>query len=497
MTVESHWPTRLRATGQRITQQIATLRHATALRLAMSLFAVFCLVLMAGLGITYAQVRAEFEQRVEKSLDRHADDLRVAVVERAAQTPATPQTAIWQAEVTRQALRLAADDRVVVWLGNDGRQAGNARVNDPDRPTHSLERRAGFGDLEDDGYITKLFIEPDGRLLIGETRDPLRDVEEIFLAVLLLTIVPTLAATGILGTVIALGTMRRVRSIEAVLAKLAQGDFEARSWDRMQHDDLGRLARAVDDMAAAQARLVAGMQRVTANIAHDLRTPLQRIRAHLDDAFISTTTATRTTALELADNEIDSALRVFDALLQIVRIDAGSPALSFVPTDLATVSAQLVDLYQPTFEETGRSLSANGFDEPAWTLVEPTLFGQLLANLLENALRHTPTGSRTAVSLRVTNAAIIVSVTDDGPGIAPEDHSRMLEPLVRGDLSRSTEGHGLGLALVAAIARLHRATLCLEPAHPEQPRPGLRVSIEFSRKDDVQRRTRNPTSTSA
>ncbi|TIN14518.1 MAG: HAMP domain-containing histidine kinase, partial [Mesorhizobium sp.] len=222
--------------------------------------------------------------------------------------------------------------------------------------------------------------------------------------------------------------------------------------------------------------LVDGMREVSANIAHDLKTPLNRLQMILEQAADKTASG-ETVSAELADARSESRQinDTFDALLRIAQIEAGARRARFVDLDVGSVVDTIGEVYADVAEDDGKSLSTDLVPETKrYVHGDRDLLMQMLANLVENALRHCP--PRTAIELSVTTQGdrVLVHVRDDGPGIPAGEREKVFQRLYRLDSSRTTPGSGLGLSLVKAVADLHGASITLEDNHP-----GLAVIVDF------------------
>jgi signal transduction histidine kinase len=215
-----------------------------------------------------------------------------------------------------------------------------------------------------------------------------------------------------------------------------------------------------------------GVRQVSNAIAHDLRTPITRARARLEDAAIhATTEADLHAAIERAQVDLDGVVSVFEALLRIAEIEAGSRRSAFAPVDVAPVLQDLAELYDAAAEERGQRLELD--IAPALPVLgDRDMIQQAVANLLDNALKFSPPNS----IIRLTGArapdGVRIVVADAGPGIPDADRARATERFFRGETARNTPGAGLGLALVQAVAALHGGALSLEDNHP-----GLRAIL--------------------
>jgi len=221
-------------------------------------------------------------------------------------------------------------------------------------------------------------------------------------------------------------------------------------------------------------RLMDGVRQVSNAIAHDLRTPITRARVRLEEAAAHAgTLEDLRAAVERATADLDGIVAVFQALMRISEIEAGSRRSAFAELDLGPLLADLAELYGVVAEEKGVALAV---DVPAHMPAygDRELIQQAVANLLDNAVKFSPPGS--TVQLRATQAAagVEISVADQGPGIPPDDMKRATERFFRGETARSTPGAGLGLALVQAVAQLHGGVLRLDDAGP-----GLAAVLSF------------------
>lgn len=288
-------------------------------------------------------------------------------------------------------------------------------------------------------------------------------------------------ACGGAGVLIALGvsallyrrTWLRVDRLAQTAALVSAGDLKVRAPQRRaaKADDIDDLARDFNGMLDRIERLIAQVRQVTSDVAHDLRTPLTRVRHRLER--LETAAADHPALAESVrqiDADIAETLRTFDALLHLADIESASTPPGMA--DLADVAARVTDAYRPDIEESGRSVEARFTS--AKVFGDADLLAQLVANLLENAMRHTPTGTRIRVVVEADAGTARLSVVDDGPGVPEHLRAAALAPLVRLEPSRNTPGSGLGLSIVAAVATRHRAQLTLGDAAP-----GLAVTATF------------------
>jgi signal transduction histidine kinase len=268
--------------------------------------------------------------------------------------------------------------------------------------------------------------------------------------------------------------LRRVDAISRTAEAIIAGDLSQRVPARGTGDELDYLAGTLNRMLDRIGALMESARQASNNIAHDLRTPLSHLGQRLEDARAHAITVTEYQhALDGARQQIDSLLTTFASLLRIAEVEAGAQRAAFAYVDLSAIADTVAEAFAPAAEEQGHKLT--GTVTPAVTAYgDRELLTQMLANLVENALHHTPPGTAVRVSLSTGTAGVMLAVEDNGPGIPETERERVLQRFYRLEQSRTTPGSGLGLSLVAAIAELHRARLRLEDAHP-----GLRVSLTF------------------
>ena len=269
-------------------------------------------------------------------------------------------------------------------------------------------------------------------------------------------------------------TWRRIDQLAATAAQVAGGQLDVRAPVRRGRtpDEIDELATGFNTMLDRIGRLIEQLRRVTTDVAHDMRTPMSRLRQKLERlGRAASATPEIRAAVRRLDGDFIEILRTFDALLQLAEIEGGPRADEVV--DLTEVAGRVAEAYRPDIEDSGRSLTA--CIEPAAVLGDADLVAQAISNLLENALRHTPQGSRIELSVTgAAGAAPRLVVRDDGPGIPSELREAALAPFGRLEASRSTPGSGLGLAIASSVAQRHDARLELSDAAP-----GLQVAISF------------------
>lgn len=299
-------------------------------------------------------------------------------------------------------------------------------------------------------------------LLVAAPLDDNDDALELLGGILWTTAALVVLGALAIGLVAGLLAQRRLSLIGATLDRLAGGDLRARTGVARDGDDLDDLARQLDGTAADLERLVAQTRHLSASLAHDLRTPLARLRARLDALPVG---EARADALE----EADRLSLVFNVILRIARIDATQGKDGFQTVDLGALVVEVGETYAPVFHDRGKRLIVEQTGAKS-VFADRGMMVQALANLLQNALVH----GGANVTLFARDRAI--GVADDGAGVDPAQLAEIVQPMVRLEAAREGDGAGLGLALVRAVADRHGARLDLSPEHPH----GLCVSLDFA-----------------
>lgn len=294
---------------------------------------------------------------------------------------------------------------------------------------------------------------------------------ELFLIMGILTTVLTLITALCIG----LREQKRLNHIHTTLDKVAEGDLSARISPAHSSDDLAQVASRIDETNARLERLLRQSRDLGANIAHDLKTPLARLRAKLETALEHSEPVQVNQYIEDALEQSDQMIATFEAILRLAHLNSGQYRQRFSALLLADIVRETADIYQAVVEDSEHLFHLE-IDSNIQIKGDRELIIQLIANLLENAIRHTPTNSQITLSC-VGN---ILVVSDDGPGISAAHRKQVLEPMYRLEKSRNTAGNGLGLSLVQSVAQLHKAQLSLSDTHTDAHNPGLSVSLKFT-----------------
>lgn len=339
---------------------------------------------------------------------------------------------------------------------------------------HDLDTDEGATGLEGkERLIARTVVTPDGSVLaVGDDLGRADAVREAAFGAIFTAGAVALVLSLIVGVLATFGVARRMRRMVATVHAVERGDMAARVGIAVRRDDdVDALATAIDAMLDRITELVATVRRVSAEIAHDLRTPLTRARHALERARGLSDPGERMAAIAAAEESIDAALRLFDAMLDLAEIDSGEARAHFTSLDLTSIAEHVVDAYRAEIEQSGRTI-ALVIDDKVMIDGDPDLLTRALANLVDNALKHSRAEASIAVTISRSENAASVCVEDDGPGVDPAHVQTMLRPFGRLDAARSTPGNGLGLAIAEATVRLHRGTLAIH--HLE---PGLGVCL--------------------
>src|SRR5439155_13234754 len=279
----------------------------------------------------------------------------------------------------------------------------------------------------------------------------------------LVVLVLGLAGAAIVGA----GSLGRINRVTDAIERIVRGDLSERLPHGGTAGDLDRLIHVVNRMLDDIERLMHEVKGVTDEIAHDLRTPLTRLLAGLERARRRAQSVEEYgRAVEEAIAETRGILATFGALLRIAEVEAGARRAGFTTLDLNTVAADVTDFYEPLAERKGISLVLEGDGAPAEIAGDPSLLFEAISNLVDNAIKFPPAGGHVILRILDGSDRLGFEVCDTGPGIPETERNAVLQRFHRAERSRHTPGSGLGLSLVAAVARLHGLHLAIEGAEP-------------------------------
>ena len=315
-------------------------------------------------------------------------------------------------------------------------------------------------------------------LVVGRDVVERRGFTAIIFQSFLLGVGGILVFSLIAGGLTAVRVLRRIDSIASTSRMIMSGNLSERVPVTKRNDEFDGLAQNLNQMLDRIEQLMQGLKEVTDNVAHDLKTPLTRMRNRAEAALRDNKgEVQQREALEAVIAESDQLIKTFNALLMIARAEAGAPSGAFAEVDLSAGVADMAELYGPVAEDQGITLDTQ-VTEGIRVRANRELIGQAVVNLVENALKYyepvEDKEGRVTVGIRTSGDRVLIEVGDNGPGIPPEDRGRVVERFVRLEKSRTEPGSGLGLSLVAAVARLHKGEFRIE-----DNAPGVRAVIDL------------------
>lgn len=336
------------------------------------------------------------------------------------------------------------------------------------------------GELQGFALVRSVLLPSGLRLVVGRDVQERRDFTAIIFQGFFFGVAGIVVLSAVTGGLTAMRVLKRIDSITGTSTKIMSGNLSERVPVTRRNDEFDRLATSLNAMLDRIEQLMQGLKEVTGNVAHDLKTPLTRLRNNAESALRDGAgPEQKQKALETTIAESDQLIRTFNALLMIARVEAGTPSGAFAELDISEVVNDVADLYAPVAEDAGLELRT---DAPPGIKLRANreLIGQALVNLIENAIKYAPAGGagagRIAIAARDEGAHIVIEVCDNGPGIPEADRERVVERFVRLEKSRTEPGSGLGLSLVSAVAHLHKGRFRIEDNGP-----GVRAVLELAK----------------
>ena len=388
--------------------------------------------------------------------------------------------------------------RIEQWLAEDLHSVRFAGLFGPDGARLAGNLQAGPHALPKDGTAYRAILNPISRdadhddpeivrgvarrlsgptlLVVGYDIDQLEQVQAIVERGLALGVLPAVLLSVLSGTFFAIRAQRRVGAIHSAIEQIMKGDLHGRLPVRRRADELDKVAAAVNGMLAQLERLVHDLHGVGDSMAHDLRTPLTRVRTGLERARDHARTPAEFQAVtDRAIVGVDHALSIIRAILRIGEIEHGRRQAAFGPVDLAEVLLDVAELYEPLAEE--RQVKLTTYIGPARPIKgDRDLLLEAVGNLVDNAIKYAPSGTEVLLSLSTTPDTTYCRISNRGPGIPPLERDRVVQRFYRSERSRTVEGNGLGLSLVFAITILHGFDLQIGDAEPGCG-PGCAIEI--------------------
>lgn len=310
-------------------------------------------------------------------------------------------------------------------------------------------------------------------LVVGQDTDQFTDFEDLIINIAAGSLATAFALALIGGLATSASMLRRVTAITEAGRDIMRGNLARRIELRGSGDEFDRLSANLNEMLDRIQMLMDGLHQVSNDIAHDLRTPLTRLRQRLELTRTKATTVTDyAAAVDRAIAETDEILDTFGALLRIAQIEAGTRRAAFTAVDLSGVLQTIVETYAAVAEDHRHELTSR-IAEGVTVQGDRQLLTQMIANIVENALRHTPDGTHIEIEMAAASPPVC-TIRDTGPGIPEPEREKVFRRFYRLDASRATPGSGLGLSLVAAVAELHRIAVEIGDGQP-----GLKVTLRF------------------
>ncbi|NKB78071.1 MAG: HAMP domain-containing protein [Gammaproteobacteria bacterium] len=355
-------------------------------------------------------------------------------------------------------------------VGNLDRWPKNAQITDD-----WLEFRLEINKQTNETHLAraKIFRLPGSYgLLVGRDINQLTEAKRRIIQALTwgLAMMVLLAFLG--GLVLSRRTVRKIERINQTVQIIMSGDLSKRVPLTNRNDDFDQVADNLNHMLDRIQALMEDIRRVSDNIAHDLRTPLARLRQHLEEARLQEPPSSKSAQnLEQSIREADSLLVTFNALLRIARIEAGQLTAGFTQIDYHTLLDDIIEFYEPLVEDKYQRLETN-LEPSILSWGDRDLLFQALANLIENAIKYTPEKGTISLSLTRRFDNVTITIADNGPGIPESEYENVFRRFYRLDQSRTTTGNGLGLSMVSAVVSMHNGNITLNSNHP-----GLKIQI--------------------
>lgn len=419
--------------------------------------------------VTFVAVHREMERQIDQRIDAETDALLdyeqdhgleavISVVEQRDRR-ARPGAIGYLAGVDEQIGRTVG---YIVTDATGRRRAGSLRAA---MPPPGWSEFVHFVRADGSKGVAQALNSPlrsGGRLVVAGDRAALRLMDRRLLRFFAIAFGVLLLLGGVMVLLFGQIIRRRLAAIEASAQSIIAGDMSQRIPVDGSGVELDRLSILLNRMLEKIGALVENLKLVSNGLAHDLRTPLSRLRVKLERAMALSGDPEQQALLEAAIGESEEILELFSSLLAIAEIDGQHVRSRFVAVDLTGAAVEIAEAHRPAFEDAGIALLLDM--APAWVLGDRSLLQQMIANLLDNALLHASSATGVELEVAARDGKALVRVSDDGPGIPASERERVFERLVRLDDSRATPGHGLGLSMVAAIAAVHGGRAEVEPS---------------------------------
>jgi signal transduction histidine kinase len=432
---------------------MTSLRSSAAYRIAFTYAAAFAAaVLLLGLAV-YLAADLEFRRQRDQAISEEVADL----------ARETDPAELMQEIAGREATR-ATDSFGYALFDTQGRRIGGTM--DTPRPAAGFSMIVFRDPVEGPDVARAKAVDLPGgrRLVVGVDSEAIEEIDETILTLFGIAFAVVLVIGGAGALILGRYLQRRLSAISSTANAIVAGDTRHRIPVGPRGDEFDVVALALNTMLDRIDGLMENLRQVSSDVAHDLRTPLLRLRNELEQ--VGKVENAQERAIELGDE----LLKLFAAILRIAEVEGGGLEQDFAPVDLSTLAETVCDGFLPAVYDSGRALT--------WSIVpgmnvlgDRELLAQAMANLLDNAIVHTPPGTAIALSLSQIDGMVSLFVADNGPGVPAADRLRLTRRFFRGEASRTTPGNGLGLSLVAAVTHAHCGKIGIDDAR------GLRVMI--------------------
>ncbi|MGC8535170.1 MAG: sensor histidine kinase [Rhizomicrobium sp.] len=440
-------------------------------RLTAIFTAVICVAMLVLMALVYAITHEALQNELFSAIDRD-----IAAIKSGYRSQGISEAK----EVVNQHLYHGASSDFLLLETSWGKKlAGNLPPMTPrlGKVFMELPPQASTGRHQSRHILGKgLMLAPGLYLFDGRDLDLVHDAEEEELTAFLWVLLVSLGLATAGGLVLSHLFLARMDDITETCRAIMAGRYADRVPERGAGDELGRLVRTINAMLDRISGLMENVQQISSDIAHDMRAPLTHLQHHLESALTEARSEEAYRgAIEQALGETERLLAIFHALLKIGQLEEAIDVRTLPRLNLSHLLEEMADIYRPVAEDSGHILAVRGTPE-LWVHGDRTLLAQLIANLIENARTHTPSGTHITLHAEAANSEVVMMVCDDGPGIPQAERERVFRRFYRLERSRTTPGTGLGLPLVAAIVRYHGGSIELD-----DQAPGLMVRVRLAR----------------
>ncbi|MGB8623490.1 MAG: HAMP domain-containing sensor histidine kinase, partial [Paracoccaceae bacterium] len=446
--------------------RFAPVAQSSSLRLALVISAIFASAMLLAGAVSYVLLTNQLQARLRDDARQMTENL--AATYQVAGLPELHAQIATNVATTRDYailyLFVDASGRIVFgnfrldqpFTGPRDLVAGR-NIALPGRPGDDAERFSAYG----------LRI-PAGWIITARNTNWIADTQGALIQSIALGLAFALLLSVSLAIFLARRSERRIAQLNTVLDRVAGGDLTVRA-DGLPvgRDDIARIARSINATLDRLSLTVESLRQVSNDIAHDLRTPLTRLRTRLEPLLMRDDLPDGAASeIESAVTETEEIVRAFNAVLRIAQIEGGNARPRSEPVDLAELAQAVHDMLEPVAEEQGHRFTCDTGAGPVSVIGDREMLAHAATNLVENAFRHCPAPADIRLSVGQGAGKARLSVCDNGPGIPADERDRVFRRFYRLEKSRSTEGSGLGLSLVAAIAHLHRGEVRLRDNAP-------------------------------